>query len=249
MAVICITGSTDGIGLATARVLLADGHRVLIHARDQDRGRAVLSALSGNAELVTGDLAALDQVHALAEQIRAYGPIDALVHNAGVWVRGDTPRTTPTGLETTFAVNVLAPHLLTHLLRTDLRGRLMWLGSGMAGSGRPDPTSLGAVRDPKRAYADSKACDVALAAAWGRRIPEVASVAVDPGWVKTKLASPGAPGDVRTSADTLAYCSIKADLSSAVYWRNRRPTAVPPHLRDESLQDAIATACDRLAGI
>jgi NAD(P)-dependent dehydrogenase (short-subunit alcohol dehydrogenase family) len=92
----------------------------------------------------------------------------------------------------TFAVNVLAPHLLTHLLSTELRGRLVWLGSGVAGSGHPQPATLGRDTDPWRAYVESKACDVALALAWDRRLPDVTSAAVDPGWVKTKLASPGA---------------------------------------------------------
>ena len=249
MAAICITGSSDGIGLATARVLLADGHRVLLHARNHERGRPVLEGLVGEATLVTGDLSRLDEVHRLADQIQAHGTLDVLVHNAGVWVRGGTPRTTVDGLETTFAVNVLAPHLLTHLLAANLGGRLLWLGSGRASSGRPDPATLGRRQEPSRAYADSKACDVALALAWGRRLPTVASAAVDPGWVKTKLASRGAPGDVTSSADTLAYCCIEADLASAPYWKNRAPTPVPRHLRDEALQDAIASACDRLAAI
>jgi len=252
MSVICITGSSDGIGLATARVLVADGHRVLIHARTPERGRPLLDQLGGDTALVTGDLARLDEVRRLADQIQAFGPVDALVHNAGVWVRGDTPRTTADGLETTFAVNVLAPHLLTHLLAGDLEstsGRLLWLGSGMAGSGRPDPATLGRQQSPSQAYADSKACDVALALAWRRRLPSVASAAVDPGWVKTKLASAGAPGNVTSSADTLAYCCTEADLTSTPYWKNRAATSVPRHLRDVELQDAIAAACDRLAGI
>ena len=103
MSVICITGSSDGIGLATARVLIADGHRLLIHARSRDRGRPVLELLGGEATLVTGDLARLDEVCGLADQIRTNGPVDVLVHNAGVWVRGNTPRATADGLETTFA--------------------------------------------------------------------------------------------------------------------------------------------------
>ena len=249
MAVICITGSSDGIGLATARVLVASGHRVLIHARSQDRGRPVLEQLGGETTLVTGDLAQLDEVNRLADQIKANGPVDALVHNAGVWVRGNTPRTTVDGLETTFAVNVLAPHLLTSLLAADLHGRLLWLGSASANFGRPDPATLGRPQEPSQAYSDSKACDVALALAWGRRLPRVASAAVDPGWVKTKLASAGAPGSVTSSADTLAYCCTEADLASAPYWKDRAPTSVPRHLQDEALQDALASACDRLAGI
>jgi len=249
MATICITGSTDGIGLAAARALLAAGHRVLVHARSEERGRPVVAALGGDVALVTGDLAALDSVRGLAEQLRAHAPLDVLAHNAGVWVRGDVPRRTPDGLETTFAVNVLAPHLLTALLADALRGRLLWLGSGMVGSGRPDPATLGEETDPRQAYADSKACDVALAIGWGRRLAGVAAAAVDPGWVRTKLASPGAPGVPEEGADTLAWCCTEADLSAAPYWKDRRPAPVPPRLREPDLQDALLAACDRLAGL
>jgi len=248
MVTVCITGATDGIGLATARVLLAGGHRVLVHARSQARGRPVVSGLEGDAVLVTADLARLAEVRTLAEEIADHGPVDVLVHNAGVWVRGRTPRVTPDGFETTFAVNVLAPHLLTALLADQVTGRLLWLGSGMARSGQVRPEALGAERDTRQAYADSKACDVALALAWGRRLPQVASAAVDPGWVKTKLASRGAPGDPRQSADTLLYCATEADLGRAPYWRDRRPLPVPAHLRDHRLQDALGAACDRLTG-
>ena len=246
MSTICLTGATDGIGLATARVLLDQGHRVLVHARTEERGRPVVAALSGDAVLVTGDLASLAQVRALADQVAAHGPLDLLVHNAGVWVRGKTPAASADGFETTFAVNVLAPHLLTTLLAEQLTRRLIWLGSGMAGSGRPNPAALGGERNPSRAYADSKACDVALAQAWGRRLPAVASAALDPGWVKTKLASAGAPGTVDSSADSLAFCCTEADLSRAPYWKNRRPVPVPQRLEDIALQDAIAAACDRM---
>lgn len=259
MSTICITGATDGIGLATTRLLLADGHRVLVHARSEQRGRAVLdgvddgAGLVGDVGLVTGDLARLDDVRGLARQLTEQGPLDVLVHNAGVWVRDDTPAVTPDGFETTFGVNVLAPHLLTALLADHLAGRpgsrLLWLGSGMAGSGRPKPSALGGEREPRQAYADSKACDVALAQAWGRRLPQVASAAVDPGWVRTKLASSGAPGEVSDAADTLAFCCTGTDLGSAPYWKDRRPFPVPGRLRDAGLQDAVALACDRLAGL
>jgi NAD(P)-dependent dehydrogenase (short-subunit alcohol dehydrogenase family) len=108
MATICITGATDGIGLATTERLLAAGHRVLVHARTEARGRPVVDRLEGDAVLVTGDLASLAEVEALAAQIIEHGPLDVLVQNAGVWVRGDVPPTSVDGFETTFAVNVLA---------------------------------------------------------------------------------------------------------------------------------------------
>jgi NAD(P)-dependent dehydrogenase (short-subunit alcohol dehydrogenase family) len=189
--------------------------------------------------LLVGDLARLDDVHGLADQVREHGPVDAWVHNAGVWVRGSTPRSSANGYEMTFTVNVLAPHLLTHLLSTELRARLVWLGSGVAGSGHPQPATLGRDTDPWRAYVESKACDVALAMAWDRRLPGVTSAAVDPGWVKTKLASPGAPGDVSSSADTIAFCCTSADLASAPYWKNRAPTPIP-----QTVTGSRAAGCD-----
>ncbi len=252
MTTICITGSTDGIGRATAEVLAGAGHRVLVHARNRDRGRQVVDELGGDVELVTGDLASLAEVRRLAEQIRAAGPLDVLVHNAGVWVRNGTPKRSADGFETTFAVNVLAPHLLTALLADDLRGRagarLVWLGSGMAGSGRPDAADPGRATDASRAYSDSKASDVALAGAWGRRLPAVGSAALDPGWVKTKLATAGAPGTVASSATALAALCTEADLSRGLYWKGRSPVTVPSRVRDPSFQDRLAETCDRLAG-
>jgi len=251
VATICVTGSTDGIGLHAVRALLRGGHRVLVHARSEARGRPVVDALDGDVVLVTGDLASLRAVRDLAEQVGAHAPLAALVHNAGVWVRGRVPRRSADGFETTFAVNVLAPHLLTSLLTGDggAVGRLIWLGSGMARSGRVEPEALGCEDDAPRAYANSKACDVALAQAWGRRLPGTPSAAVDPGWVRTKLASDGAPGDPQRSGDDLAWCATQADLGSAPYWKHRRPTPVPAPLREPALQDALAAACDRLSAV
>ncbi len=247
MTTICLTGSTDGIGLVAARTLLEQGHRVLVHARSEERGRPVVDGLTGDVDLVVGDLSSLTAVRALAERLRAE-PLDVLAHNAGVWVRGGTPAVTEDGFETTFGVNVLAPHLLTALLAGHVRERLVWLGSGMAGSGRLKPTALGGSREPRQAYADSKAADVVLAIGWGRRLG-LPSAAVDPGWVRTKLASAGAPGDVADGADTVAWCCTEAPLGDAPYWKDRAPIPVPGRLRDQGLQDAVLEACDRFAGL
>ena len=166
-------------------MLLADGHRVLVHARSRERGEPVTKALGGDVALVVGDLARIDDVRRLADQAREHGPIDAWVHNAGVWVRGSTPRTSADGHETTFAVNVLAPHLLTHLLSAELQGRLLWLGSGLAGSARPQPAALGRETDPRRAYAESKACDVA-GRAWAWAWPGIVDCRTSSRWPSTR---------------------------------------------------------------
>lgn len=257
MTTVLITGATDGIGRATAALLLSRGHDVLVHARSAERGEPVLAGLTGTAgtaRLVTGDLSRPEEVRSLAEQVRESGGVDSLVHNAGVWVRGAIPPRTPEGVETTLAVNVLAPHLLTALLGKAVRDRIVWLGSGMAASGRPDPDRLGEVTDPSRAYSDSKACDVALAIAWGRRRPDLASAALDPGWVPTKLASAGAPGRVEDSAESLAFCALPvheggADLAAAPCWKGHSPARLPGRLRDDALVEALAAACDRLTGL
>jgi len=150
MAVIGITGSTDGIGRATARVLRADGtaswftHAVASGGNPSRKHRVATSlwwlatwrGLMTYVDWPTRPASTADR-HVGAQR--------------GVWVRGSTPRTSADGHETTFAVNVLAPHLLTQLLSTELQDRLLWLGSGLAGSTRPQPAALAGNRSAARA--------------------------------------------------------------------------------------------------
>ena len=245
MATVAITGSTDGIGRAAARRLLTGGHTVVLHARSEARGAPVAEELGrvGDVRLVTGDLADLDQVRPLAD---ALGDVDVLVHNAGVWPPEGAPPSAQ-GHELAFAVNALAPHLLTALLRDRVRGRLVFLGSGMVGSGRVDPDDLGSPRAPRRGYADSKALDVVLSLGWARRLPHLRVGAVDPGWVRTKLASPGAPGDVEDGGARVAHAAT-GDWPGG-YTAGRRPARTPRALEDTGLQDRVLAAMDRLAGV
>jgi NAD(P)-dependent dehydrogenase (short-subunit alcohol dehydrogenase family) len=246
MASICITGSTDGIGLAAARQLLGEGHQVVVHARSAERGEPVVADLgrAGEVRLVVGDLADLDQVRTLAG---AVGDVDVLVHNAGIWASPGAPPSAQ-GHELTFAVNALAPHLLTALLAGRVRRRLVFLGSGLVASGRVDPASLGAARDPRQAYADSKAVDVALALGWARRLPELLAGAVEPGWVRTKLAPVGAPGDVRAGGARVARAAADPDWPGG-YTAGTRQARLPAALTSPRLQDELLAAMDRLAGL
>lgn len=114
-----VTGATGGIGLATAAELLRRGIRVLVHGRTRASAEAAVEALRagdavGTARAVWADLAVLAEVRALADQVLEEKRLDVLLHNAGVerWERS----LTPDGFEQTFAVNHLAPFLLTHLL-------------------------------------------------------------------------------------------------------------------------------------
>jgi NAD(P)-dependent dehydrogenase (short-subunit alcohol dehydrogenase family) len=117
---ILVTGSTDGIGKATAKALARQGHRVLIHGRDREKGRAVLREIGKETEgatldLFTADLSSFDGVRALASEVQdRYVRLDVLVNNAGVY--RPSRALTRDGLEMTFAVNLAAPFLLSHLL-------------------------------------------------------------------------------------------------------------------------------------
>lgn len=244
MATVCITGSTDGIGLSAARLLLQRGHTVLVHARSGERGRPVVDELEeqGDVRLVVGDLADLEEVGDLADAI---GAVDVLVHNAGVYLRAPGP-VSAQGYELTFAVNVLAPFVLTMLLGDVVRERLVFLGSGLAASGHVDPETLGATTDPDRAYADSKAADVLLALAWARRLPSLRVGAVDPGWVRTKLATPGAPGDVAAGGRRLV-AAVLDDAWPGGFTVGVRPAKVPAALTDERLQDDVLRTLDAMS--
>lgn len=253
MATVFVTGSADGIGRQTALMIAAAGHRVVLHARNEERARAAAAAVPASA-VVVGDLASLAQTRALAEAATDQGPFDAVVHNAGVDQSGARRRTvTEDGLEQTFQVNVLAPYVLTALM--PLPRRLIYLSSGLAWNGVIDLDDL--QRERRRwsgggAYCDSKLCDIALAFAVARRRPQVYSNAVCPGWVRSRMGGPHAPTDLATGAATqvwLATSDEPAALVTGRYWRHLSLLEAPPGVHDAELQDGLLTACAQLSGV
>src|ERR1043166_9224695 len=99
MARVFITGSTDGLGRAAARALVAEGHQVVLHARSRERASAVDDLASRAAGLVVGDLGSGAEVRGLADQVNAIGSMDAVIHNAGAYAtkgRSPTPERHPT---------------------------------------------------------------------------------------------------------------------------------------------------------
>ena len=120
-----VTGSTHGIGLATARALAAMGATVLVHGRDLSRARAVAQTIgrdtgNRNVRSVQADFAELAQVRRLAQELGSGLPrLDVLINNAGVMSAAGAR--TVDGYDLTFAVNHLAPFLLTNLLLARLK--------------------------------------------------------------------------------------------------------------------------------
>ena len=97
MARIFITGSTDGLGLAAARTLLDEGHEVVLHARSRERAAALSDLAARAAGIAVGDLSSAAETRALADQVNTLGRMDAVIHNAGIYLepaRARRPRVT-----------------------------------------------------------------------------------------------------------------------------------------------------------
>ncbi|WP_299056728.1 SDR family NAD(P)-dependent oxidoreductase [uncultured Nocardioides sp.] len=237
MARVLVTGSTTGIGHATAASLLRDGHEVVVHARSDARRAGADDLLAAGAEIVVGDLAELTQVLALADAVDDLGPVDAVIHNAGVI---DGP---------VLAVNVVAPYVLTARVPAP---RHVVLSSSMHRGGRPDlPTDWSGAR-PTRSYSDSKLLVTTLVAGVARRRPDLLVHAVDPGWVATRMGGPSASGDLALSHFTQAWLATTDDaeaLTSGGYWFHQRTRRTHPAVNDEALQDALLASLAEHTGV
>ncbi|GAA0794723.1 SDR family NAD(P)-dependent oxidoreductase [Spirilliplanes yamanashiensis] len=248
MARVFITGSTDGLGLANARTLLGQGHEVVLHARSTERAAAVGTL---GASVVVGDLSSDTETRSVAEQVNAIGQIDAIIHNAGVYLSGKRIATTD-GHSRTFAVNVLAPYLLTALI--DRPARLVYVTSGMhhSASGSLDDLDWTARNwNASQAYSESKLHVAALAAAVAHRWPDVLSNSVDPGWVPTKMGGSDAPDDLELGHDTQSWLAVSGDPAARVsgyYWHHRRHQKPAPQVDDPGFQDRLIDALAAITG-
>ena|SRR5438067_1478822 len=140
MARIFVTGSADGLGQLAARRLVALGHDVVLHGRNRDRAQQAMRAVPGARTALEGDLASIDATRALARQANEAGPFQVVIHNAGSYHPGAGRHETVDGLDDIFAVNALAPYLLTALIEGPQR--LIYLTSGLHQGGDPDLRDL-----------------------------------------------------------------------------------------------------------
>ncbi|MDX2417550.1 MAG: SDR family NAD(P)-dependent oxidoreductase [Xanthomonadales bacterium] len=244
---ILITGSTDGIGLETAKILVSQGHHVLLHGRNPAKlkdAEKTLSALTGAKNIISpiesylADLSRMSDVETLASAvIERHDKLDVLINNAGVY---KTPEPiTQEGLDVRFAVNTLAPYLLTQRL-------LPLLGSSSRvinlSSAAQAPVNLDALAgrihlsDEMAAYAQSKLAitmwshSMALAHKDGP-----AFIAVNPGsLLATKMVKQGfgmAGKDIRIGADILIRAALSDEFATATgqYFDNDVGQFASPH--------------------
>ncbi|MEU6513013.1 SDR family NAD(P)-dependent oxidoreductase [Streptomyces sp. NPDC046978] len=252
MARVLITGSGRGLGLMVGELLVQQVHRVVLHARDARCAVDTRAALPAAEDVLVGDLSSIDAMRSVAEQANATGRFDAVIHNAGVGYRERYP-VTAGGLSHVFAINVLAPYLLTALIMPP--NGLDHLSSGMhqgGSAGLGDPQWERRRRQAAQAYSDSKLFDVLLAFGVARHRPDVRSKALEPGWVPTRMGGPGAPDDISQAHVTRAWPAASDDPAADVtgrYFYHRRPRQPHPVAYDVAAQEALLDYCAGLAGV
>jgi NAD(P)-dependent dehydrogenase (short-subunit alcohol dehydrogenase family) len=226
---ILVTGSTDGIGFATAKELLLKGHNVLVHGRTEEKARLALGKIFVQAGLkedpknpvlipVWGDLSVMTQVVELARQVGQMAPeLDVLINNAGIYMKERV--VTIDGFETTFAVNHLSVQLLTHhllpILKSRTSARIITVSSIAHQKGKLNLDDLQAAKrfDGYEAYATSKLCNVLFSRCLAA-LTKSTSVTVNclhPGVINTKLLRAGfsIQGDtVERGAETSVMLAI-----------------------------------------
>lgn len=196
MARVFVTGSADGLGLMAGRLLAETGHAVVLHARSEARAAAARAAVPKAEAVLVGDLLTIAAMRDVARQANERGRFDAVIHNVGIGYQEPGRNETADRLTKLWAVNVLAPYVLTALMHTPRR--LVYLSSGMhtGGDASLDDLQWGKRRwNGSQAYADTKLHDVLLAFGVARRWRDVLSNAVSPGWVATRMGGKGAPDD------------------------------------------------------
>jgi NAD(P)-dependent dehydrogenase (short-subunit alcohol dehydrogenase family) len=199
-----------------------------------------------------GDLSSAEEARAVADQVNAIGTMDAVIHNAGIYLERDRGNT-PEGHAKTLAVNTLAPYILTALIERPRR--LIYLTSGMHKGGGSSLDDIDWTRrrwNASEAYSESKLHVAALAAAIARHWPEVFTSSVDPGWVPTKMGGVGAPDDLEMGHQTqvwLATAEEATTSASGAYWYHRQQRQPARSVNDRAFQDDLIEKLTELTSL
>jgi NAD(P)-dependent dehydrogenase (short-subunit alcohol dehydrogenase family) len=265
---ILVTGSTDGIGRATATELTRQGARVIIHGRSRAKARVVQRDLQDisdgeKPDMFVADFSDLDEIRGMAEEISsAYTRLDVLVNDAGTYQ--ETRNLTAGGVEMTFAVNYLAPFLLTSLLLPLLRASTPSRIVTVASTAHEDVSRIdwenlpGMPRyDPWEAYCLSKLADITFTYQLAGQLEGTGVTAncLHPGVVNTKLlrtAFPGMQGITpEEGARTSVYLALSPEVAgiSGQYFEEMRPARSTDLTHDRTVQKRLWEMAEDLTGL
>ena len=240
MARVFITGSADGLGQLAAKQLVREGHQVVLHARNRERGKEAMETIPGAEAVLTADLSNLEETIQLAKDVNELGSFQTVIHNAGVY-RGTS--------DVMVTVNTLAPYVLTCLIGKP--ARLIYLSSGMHLGGQAKLKELAS--DYQRiTYSDSKLQVTMLTMAVARLWSSIYANAVDPGWVPTKMGGASAPDNLEKGYQTQTWLAtsddVKAKVSGRYFFHQRqRPFALEANDTDKQLE--LLTICEQITGV
>ena len=240
MARVFITGSADGLGQMAATLLIEQDHEVVLHARNAERGRDALKKTPRAVNVLTADLSSTEETKTLAEKVNQLGAFDAVIHNAGVY---------QASAKEIFAVNTLAPYILTCLINKPKR--LIYLSSGLHLQGRPNLEYFKQNTD-HISYSDSKLHLMMITMAIARRWPDVYCNAVNPGWVPTKMGGRNAPDNLQKGFETQAWLAVSNDERAKVsgrYFFHQKESSYNPVADDVTLQEKLLTQLEEITGV
>jgi NAD(P)-dependent dehydrogenase (short-subunit alcohol dehydrogenase family) len=249
---IFITGSSAGLGLMAGHLLVEQGHSVVLHARNDARARGARESLPAIEAIIAGDVSTIAGAKRVAEEANTFGRFDAIIHNVGIGYREPYRIETEDGLPHVFAVNVMAPYVLTALIEPP--ARLVYLSSALhhAASARFDDL-LWQTRpwDGTAAYSETKLYDAMFAFAVARHWPGVVSNALEPGWVQTRMGGPSATDDLDQAHLTQAWLAVGdgAAMQTGGYFYHMERRSPNPQARDLALQERLLSRCSELTGI
>lgn len=240
MARIFITGSTDGLGLLAAKSLIANGHEVYLHARNNERKEEVHENCAGAKEVFVANLKDLKQIKQLAKEVNELGTFDVVIHNAGVYNASG---------KDIFTVNVLAPYVLTCLIERPTR--IVYVSSDMHLGGRSKLDNLKSNLE-SISYSDSKLQILMLCKAFARHCPQSHINALHPGWVPTKMGGKGAPDDLQKGYETQVWLSVSNDKDALVngkYFFHKKQSRYNTEADEIVLQDQLMSVCAEMTGV
>jgi len=272
-----VTGATTGIGLATAEGLARAGAHVILGARSAARGEAARERVaratgSERLEVAVADLSVQAEVRRLADEVaRAHPRLDVLVNNAGL-VMGRRVETAD-GIETTWAVNHLAPFLLTNLLRDKLvasaPARVVTVASDAHSGARldlDDPQFARRRFSSMTVYGHSKLANILFTAELARRLEGTGVTAncLHPGVVASEFGT--RPGGLfsfgwrllrpfvltpERGADTSIYLATSPEVADVTgrYFYRRKPIDPSREARDPDLARRLWEASERMTGL